>query len=806
MLGDLFVRFRSKSGVATGLFQQLILAGPVCGTLFALLVLAPPAFSQTGALSGTVRDPKQGVVVGAKVTVRNAANQVIDSHATKSDGIYLFSSLAPGVYDVEILAVGFKLSSSHGVSVRPGETATLDILLTLETVASVVTVQGTAEEGYRVSTVEDLGPLPSVALQNLPYSVNVMSQNLIENVQASTVDQLYRMNPFVEFQVPQTRTGSSIGYIRGFSVSTQREDGLYSSFPIIDLEDKQEVDVFTGQSGFLYGINPPGGLVNYVLKRPTETRYSSIEAGTYGGASIYAHADFGGPIDKAGRFGYRLNIVGQNGDTAIQNQSVSRDLVSAAFDWHVSQKALLQFDVSQSYYQVDGSPAVWQFANGPQAPPPAVAANELWGQEYDFDKYNANKEGARLNWDLSNIFTVRVGFARMGYERVDTYTNNVIATGNTSYSIIVLPFAPRDIDTYSGQAFLDANFHTGGVTHKLTIGFDSGNYNEQRHQDQSEVITVGTASSFDSPTYLPNPAYSVGTKPLVGFGQTLDTNFLIGDSIDFGKSWSAFVGVDGAGLTQRNYSLATTLLTADYQKRKWTPTASLIYKPIPQVSTYFTYMEGLQQGGTAPPTAANSGVSLAPDTTRQYEIGAKASLGKALVTLALFDINEAFDYLDPADNTFKSAGREDHKGAEISVTGKVIGHLNLYGGLTLLDPKVTNDAADPALDGTKPVSVADQIFKLYGEYEIPQVRGLTFTAGVYYTASTFLDTLNQFSLPSFTTGDLGIRYQRSIADHSITFRVNASNIANKSYWSSVSGGNLYTGDPRNIAASVQIRF
>jgi iron complex outermembrane receptor protein len=294
---------------------------------------------------------------------------------------------------------------------------------------------------------------------------------------------------------------------------------------------------------------------------------------------------------------------------------------------------------------------------------------------------------------LSDIFTVRAGFARMGYERTDFYTNNQINAGNTSYNVIVLPFAPRDIDTYSGQAFLDAKFHTGPVKHRFTVGFDSGNYNEQRHQNQSAVITLGTATDFSNPTYLSSPTYTVGTKPLVEFSQTLDTNVLISDSIDFSKSWSAVVGVDNAGVIQKNYSLATTLLTADYEKRKWTPTASLIYKPVSQVSTYFTYIEGLQQGGTAPSTAANPGVQLPPDVTRQYEFGAKATLGKALLTAAFFDINEAFDYVDPTDNVFKSAGREDHKGVEIGITGRVVGHLNLYGGLTLLDPKIQRSTA-----------------------------------------------------------------------------------------------------------------
>jgi iron complex outermembrane recepter protein len=143
---------------------------------------------------------------------------------------------------------------------------------------------------------------------------------------------------------------------------------------------------------------------------------------------------------------------------------------------------------------------------------------------------------------------------------------------------------------------------------------------------------------------------------------------------------------------------------------------------------------------------------------------------------------------------------------EIGITGKIARHLNLFGGVTLLRPRITNDAENPALDGRLPTNVAERLFKLYGEYEVPQVRELAFTAGIYYTGSSFLDVNNLYTLPAFATGDLGIRYVKKVEMAAVTFRVNVTNVVNKSYWTSVTGTNLYTGDPRSVAASVQVRF
>jgi iron complex outermembrane recepter protein len=101
-------------------------------------------------------------------------------------------------------------------------------------------------------------------------------------------------------------------------------------------------------------------------------------------------------------------------------------------------------------------------------------------------------------------------------------------------------------------------------------------------------------------------------------------------------------------ILNRSYSAATGAQTANYSKGKPTPAASLIYKPLNWLSTYFSYIEDLESGVAVPMTGSvvytNAGQILAPYTNRQYEVGAKASVGKALVTMSLFDIEEVLQY------------------------------------------------------------------------------------------------------------------------------------------------------------------
>ena len=70
--------------------------------------------------------------------------------------------------------------------------------------------EGSAEAGYKVErTATTTVPWGQMKLQDTPYSIMVMPQELIENVQAPSVDMLYRMNPLVQAFTIGTRVGAS---------------------------------------------------------------------------------------------------------------------------------------------------------------------------------------------------------------------------------------------------------------------------------------------------------------------------------------------------------------------------------------------------------------------------------------------------------------------------------------------------------------------------------------------------------------------------------------------------------------------
>src|SRR5438093_3648142 len=83
----------------------------------------------TGALRGTVVDPVGAVVPGVTVTLVNPTTGQTQTTMTNANGLYGFSLLSPGTYDVEFSAPGFKTSRAMSVVVSVSEAPDLDAQL-----------------------------------------------------------------------------------------------------------------------------------------------------------------------------------------------------------------------------------------------------------------------------------------------------------------------------------------------------------------------------------------------------------------------------------------------------------------------------------------------------------------------------------------------------------------------------------------------------------------------------------------------------------------------------------------------------
>ncbi len=137
-----------------------------------------------------------------------------------------------------------------------------------------VTVVGIKEsDDYRVKTTDSLGPLGSQKLLDVPYSVGVLTEDLIQNSMATNFKDVSKYLPLVAYQEqqgadilrPQTRG------MQGGNFQNSRMDGMQMFITVANaMEQFQQIEVVNGVSASLYGPANPSGMFNFVSKRPTD--------------------------------------------------------------------------------------------------------------------------------------------------------------------------------------------------------------------------------------------------------------------------------------------------------------------------------------------------------------------------------------------------------------------------------------------------------------------------------------------------------------------------------------------------------
>ena len=119
------------------------------GLLTALLALlgASPALAQSVAvatLTGTVADQTGGALPGAEVTVAQTDTGLSRFVITNARGDFSFTNLPIGPYKLTAKLSGFTTFEQTGITLRVGDTRSVNVTLNVGAMANTVTVQADA--------------------------------------------------------------------------------------------------------------------------------------------------------------------------------------------------------------------------------------------------------------------------------------------------------------------------------------------------------------------------------------------------------------------------------------------------------------------------------------------------------------------------------------------------------------------------------------------------------------------------------------------------------------------------------------
>lgn len=656
-----------------------------------------------------------------------------------------------------------------------------------------------------------VGTFRGAKLIDVPLTVNVVPEELLDAQAASGIYDALRNTAGVSRAQLAGSTYDNIA-IRGILVENRTSYRLNGSLPIINLvdlpvENKARVEVLKGVGALYYGFAPPSGIINLTSKRPTGT-VTEIEA------RANLHGGFGGAFDVSRRFGadkafgVRVNGAYDDIETGIDRFGGKRYLASIAADWDLSDAISLKLDAEHVRKDVTETPAIVLPApvNGVVTLPAIPDPDTNLGDEFlRYDAYATNLL-ARVDIKLSRALALTIEGGQAITERdrdFAQFQNYSLATGEGVLQL----FQTRDqrYRNRNARAELAAAFETGPVEHDLVVGVTQNWRFQNGRANQISPAVATAAGAILQNLYAPRRltpravTSALATAPL----HVEDFGAYVFDRLEFDDWLQLFAGVRYSDYESETKN-AAGVRTARYTADKWTPSVGVVVKPRGNVSLYATYLEGLEEGGTAPANAANPGEVLAPALSKQYELGAKAELATSLVLqLAAFQVDRASAFTDPVDRIFKLAGRARYQGIEASASGELTPALSVYASAQLLDAEQRR-AVNPLIEGKRPENTPKFTGSLFAEYRPEAVAGLALGAGVFHVGNRAANPANQAFVDGYTTLSLSARYTFEAVANGLTLQLNADNVTNERYWGAAGNNLLGVGLPRQVKLTARL--
>lgn len=706
-----------------------------------------------------------------------------------------------------LLAGSGLMASAEGSSVVVRQTPPQqsdEATLPAVTVRAASDLEGSAEAAYRVKNAS-VGALGEKSLKDTPYSMEVYSTELIENKQARSLADLTKADASIGLQLGNLIGENNSLTIRGLGpdgTTGQRLDGLSVRVRANDLplEHIERVEILKGASGFMYGFGTPGGTINYVLKRPTDEPVRSLSTQVMDSGLALIHGDLGGRFGANDAFGYRVNLVNEEGDTYINDGKSRRHSGSLALDWRITPDLVWRADaLVGEHVRRGGYWALIPNADG-------AASNFATAKPLDpidgsrrlapiYSRYGSRQEtyGTDLDWQIASEWKFSLAH-RVSESGREFSQPAIFANTNGDYSLRFYNYANR-FKSHQSQGLISGKLTTGPISHELTLGAS--------HNVTRTVVTPFQASNIANVGNLANPVdvanpfqhFVSHSDPGEEFGFVRRRELFISDTLHLGRDWDLIAGLRRGRLEVKDSA---------YNRSATTPTLAAVFRPIQGLSLYGSYVEALEEGATAPAEAANASEVFPPLLSKQHEIGAKAEGRDWSATTALFRLQRGLTYTRP-DGVFTQDGEARYQGLELSGKIRLSPQWLVTASAMWLD--ATNQRTDGgALDGKRIQGVAREQASVYAEYRVANLP-LTLTAGARYVGKRPVDAGNQWHLGSVALFDAGARYATQWGNNPVTLRLSIDNLADKAYWVSHDGWPyLGQGTPRTIKVGAQIEF
>ena len=691
------------------------------------------------------------------------------------------------------------------------------LLASASALAQNNTVLITSPASQQVSGFENL------SLREAPFSASNIDNATLRDLGAQRISDALRLDSSV------TDSYNSPAYwdmlsVRGFMLDNRynyRREGLpINAETMIGMDNKERIELFKGTSGIQAGTSAPGGIANYVVKRPPNSIESSVRSLTlsYGNGNNSSVAlDMGGRYGENNAFGYRVNAAYEDLNPYVQNAKGHRQLLALAMDWRINANTRLEWEIESSSRQQMGVNAA--SITGNTLPSPVYGQNNFSKQSWSVPGVFDGLTGSmRLKHRLDNgwMWTTQVGAQRLKTDDRLSYAYGCYAEGNYDRFCSDKTFDLYDYRSENERRISDAlqteltgQVQLAGIQHELAFS-----WLRQRQIDKLSPMQAynwagtGSLSGLSESAAAPEP-YDLNTNR-----QEYSTEISVKDRIRVHRFADLWLGLRSSHIQRDSQRTDGSRATHD-DRTISTPWIAFSHKLPYNATGYASYGQGVEAQVTPNRSRyTNAGVALPSAKSTQKELGLKGAQGPWLWNAALFDITRPVWGDQGAceeDNscTRKLDGAARHKGIELGM-GYRSHQWKIDTAATRLDAKRSQALINPVQNGQRPLNVPSLVLRAAAEYRWTQVPGLRTTLRLSHEGQRDLIEGGTMTLPSWTTVDLAAHYNTKVAGQNTDWTLALENASNRAYWreSPKQFGHyyLYAGAPRNLRLTVRTLF
>ncbi len=718
-------------------------------------------------------------------------------------------------------------------------------------------VKAEQEQGFKVD--QSANSKYVAPLLDTPKSVSIISKQLIEDTQVTTLSDALRTVPGITLGAGEG--GNPNGdrpFIRGYnSESSMYVDGIRNSTSQNrEIFAVEQVEVTKGSASTLGGAGGTGGSINLISK--VAKAGDSIEGSVAGGTDNYARITLDGNKDFGHGIAGRVVVMGHQNEKAGQHDGAEYKRAGIAPSITFGLDSDTRATLSYYYLKTDDTPDSGVPYNNPtgysqySGKPIDVKQGVYYGwKDRDFQKQENQSGTIKLEHDLTDNLTLSNTAVYNKSKNDYLWTNPDNSQGNIYKNGNVWARANSrvaDTNTFTDQLALTGKFNTGFLKHSFNLGAEYSDQETDRTQyiinnlsstgaansssitGNSSCDATAIASGWCTSVQNPNRGDWTGSISTDGADryniQTKSTSVYILDSIEFNPQWLLDLGIRWdkfdteqtmiAGRFNSTYSEGT-ITRAESDTDFINYQAGLTFKPVENGSIYASFATsanpvGIDAGDGSEAIGANYS-NLDPEESRTFELGTKWDLfnDRLNLTAAIFRTEKQNARIQLDTTTYANIGESKVDGIELGLNGKITEKWDISAGYTYLDSEATKNGVscrgttctDQSIyNGNQLPNVPENSATLWTTYQVlPQV---TVGAGAVASDKVYGDLANTKWVPGYVRYDAMARYN---VNKNVDVQLNVNNLSDKRYFTKAYASHYATeAEGRNAVLAVNFKY